>query len=170
MRGRGAAGSVEWIHAAHDAWSFLPGRPRHDRLLAICPARIVVLDLVSGGGRHRLRSALHLHPDFPSLVDVHWTPLGGRGVAAGAPLHERFNQSREMVEIAVEAEAALPWVGGFVLGLSGVERGWQVGVEEGVIVARAGEPGLELRWRPAGPGRESAVTVRGFEATHGSAT
>jgi len=167
--GRGAAGPVEWIHAAHDAWSFLPGRPRHDRLLAICPARIVVLDLVSGGGRHRLRSAFHLHPDFPSL-DLHWTPLGGHGARLAVPLHERFNRSREMAEIAVEAEAALPWLGGFVLGLAGVERGWQVGVEEGVIVARAGEPSLELRWRPAGPGRESAVTVRGFEATHGSAT
>ena len=167
--GRGAAGPVEWIHAAHDAWAFLPGRPRHDRLLAICPARIVVLDLVAGSGRHRLRSALHLHPDFPSH-DVSWIPLGGRPLRLSAPLHERFNRTREMTEIALEAETALPWLSGYVLALAGTERGWQVGFEEGVIVARAGQPSLELRWRPAGPGGESAVTVRGFEATHGSAT
>jgi len=169
VRGRGRAGPVEWIHVAHDAWSFLPGRPRHERLLAVSPARIVVLDLVEGGGRHRLRSALHLHPDFPSH-DVQWIPLGGRPLRLTAPLHERFNQTREMPELALEAEAALPWLGGFVLALAGAERGWQIGVEEGVVVARAGAPSLELRWRPAGPAGESAVTVRGFEATHGSAT
>jgi uncharacterized heparinase superfamily protein len=169
VHGRGAAGGFEWVHASHDAWSFLPGRPRHDRLLAVCPARIVVLDLVSGAGRHRVRSALHLHPDFPTH-EVTCVPLGGRAVRLGAPLHERFNQTREMAEIAVEAEAALPWLGGFVLGLAGAERGWQLGIEEGAIVARAGEPPLELRWRLAGPAGESAVTVRGFEATHGSAT
>lgn len=167
--GRGRAGPVEWVHAAHDAWSFLPGRPRHERLLAVSPARILVLDLVRGAGRHRLRSALHLHPDFPAQA-VQWIPLGGRSERLAAPLHERFNETREMVELALGAEASLPWLGGYVLALAGTERGWQVGIEEGVIVARAGSPQLELRWSPGGPAGESHVTVRGFEATHGSAT
>jgi hypothetical protein len=171
--GRGRAGPVAWLHAAHDAWSFLPGRPRHERLLAVAPSRIVVLDLVRGAGRHRLRSALHLHPEFPSST-ARITPLGiPHGaclVHATAPLHERFNQTREMAEVALEAEAVLPWVGGFVLDLADAERDWQVRFEDAVIVASSPGGGCELRWQLPSPSRESAVTVRGFEATHGSAT
>jgi uncharacterized heparinase superfamily protein len=167
---RGRAGAVEWVHAAHDAWSFLPGRPRHDRLLALSPERLLVLDLVRGGGRHRIRSAVHLHPDFPSSegrVAALGSPLGE---SRRVPLWERFNQSREMTEVAVETEAALPWAGGFVLGLAGPEGDWQMTGEAGQIVASAPGRGLELRWRPHVAGAETAVTVRGFEATHGSAT
>jgi uncharacterized heparinase superfamily protein len=167
--GRGRTERVEWLHAAHDAWSFLPGRPRHERLLAVCPARILVLDLVRGGGRHHVRSAIHLHPDLPSS-GAHWSPLvsplGGSVTRLAVPLHERFNQSREMAEVALEVEAALPWVGGFVLAFGRPEGDWQVAFEDGAVVARAPTAGLALCWRPA----ESAVTVRGFEATHGSAT
>jgi hypothetical protein len=71
-----------------------------------------------------------------------------------------------MTEVALEAEAALPWAGGFVLGAAGPEGEWQMAVEGAEIVVRAPRGGFELRWRHA----ESAVTVRGFEATHGSAT
>ena len=170
VRGRGRAGPFEWIHAAHDAWSFLPGRPRHERLLALSPERILVLDLVSGGGRHRVRSALHLHPGSLSLDGVAWTPLGGTATRRPAPLHERFNQTREMTEIAIEVETALPWVGGFVAGLAGPEGDWQVRFEAGVVAAQRAAAGLELRWTISPAHGESPVTVRGFEATHGSAT
>jgi uncharacterized heparinase superfamily protein len=167
---RGRTGAVEWVHAAHDAWSFLPGRPRHDRLLAVAADRIFVLDLVRGAGRHRIRSALHLHPGFPSL-EGRIVPLGAPlGDSRSVPLHERFNQTREMTEVAVEADAGLPWAGGFVVGVAGPEGDWQMAVEGGEIVARASARGLELRWQPGSADRESAVTVRGFEATHGSAT
>ena len=173
VRGRGRAAGFEWLHAGHDAWSFLSGRPRHERLLAVSAERILVLDALLGSGRHRVRSSLHLHPDFPSS-GVRVSPLGitpGDSIVHGAaPLHERFNQTREMSEVAIESDARLPWVGGFVLELGGGEMEWQVALEDGVVVLRAAAQGLELRWRllPAGP--ESAVTVRGFEGTHRSAT
>ncbi len=32
-----------------------------------------------------------------------------------APLHERFNSCRPMTELFVEADAELPWLGGWVL-------------------------------------------------------
>ncbi len=173
VRGRGSAGGLEWLHAGHDAWSFLPGRPRHERLLAVSRERILVLDAVLGAGRHRLRSALHLHPDFPTS-EVHLIPLGvphgGSLSRSTAPLHERFNQTREMAEVALEIEAELPVVFGFVLGFSGPEGDWQVGLENGAVVARAGAADSELRWRIDPATGESAVTVSGFEATHGSAT
>jgi uncharacterized heparinase superfamily protein len=170
VRARGETGGFVWVHASHDAWSFLPGRPRHERLLALSPGRILVLDAVFGSGRHRVRSALHLHPDFPP-EQVRCRPLGGKVSRRIAPLHERFNQTREMTEIAVESSATLlPWVGGFVLGVTGPEGDWQVGFEDGVVVARALVDDLELRWRPAAGAGENAVTVRGFGATHGSAT
>jgi uncharacterized heparinase superfamily protein len=167
---RGRTEAVDWVHAAHDAWSFLPGRPRHDRLLAVSKDRILVLDWIRGAGRHRIRSALHLHPAFPSL-EGRLVPLGAPlGELRQVPLHERFNQTREMTEAALEADAELPWAGGFVLGVAGPEGDWQMAVEAGEIVARAPRRGLELRWRAGSSQRESAVTVRGFEATHGSAT
>jgi uncharacterized heparinase superfamily protein len=173
VRGRGACGGVEWLWASHDAWSFLPGRPRHERLLAVSRERILVLDAVFGSGRHRIRSALHLHPDFPPS-GVHLTPLG---TPTGSPcertvvpLHERFNQTREMAEVAIHAETALPWVGGFVLGLDGLEGDWRVAFDNGGVVARVAATGLELHWRISARSGESAVTVRGFEDTHGSAT
>ncbi len=170
VRARGEAGGCVWLHAGHDAWSFLPGRPRHERLLAVSPARILVLDAVLGGGRHRVRNALHLHPDFPSLDETQLIPLGGPLRRLRAPLHERFNQTREMAEVAVEVDTPLPWVGGFVVGLAGPEGDWQVRFEGGVVTARAPARGFELRWTIAPRNGESPVTVRGFEATHGSAT
>jgi uncharacterized heparinase superfamily protein len=167
---RGRTGPVDWVHAAHDGWSFLPGRPRHERLLALSSERVLVLDLVRGAGRHRIRSRVHLHPDFPSL-EGRVTPLGAPlGEPQRVPLHERFNQTREMTEVALEADAPLPWAGGFVLGLARPEGDWQMTSEAGEIVASSPGRGLELRWRPDAAAPESAVTVRGFEATHGSAT
>ena len=68
VRWRGAERGFELLWAGHDAWRFLPGRPRHERLLAVSSDRLVVLDAVLGGGRHRVRSALHLHPDAPPFL------------------------------------------------------------------------------------------------------
>jgi uncharacterized heparinase superfamily protein len=171
VRGRGSAGGFEWLHAGHDAWSFLPGHPRHERLLAVSRERVLVLDAVLGAGRHVLRSALHMHPDFPDSL-YHVVPLGdgGNGLTrVAAPLHERFNETREMAEVTLSSEAPLPWVGGFLIGFGERETDWQLAFEDGVVVARAAAAGLELRWRIGGGG-ESAVTVRAFEVTHGSAT
>jgi uncharacterized heparinase superfamily protein len=173
VRARGRAGDVDWVWAGHDAWSFLPGRPRHERLLAADAGGILVLDAVLGGGRHRVRSALHLHPGFPSSdvrVAPLGVPLGCQTSSSLVPLHERFNETREMTEIAFEVETALPWAGGFVLDFGGGEDAWSVRLEDDEVVVLRGAEGRELRWRPGAPGLASAVTWRGFEATPRSAT
>jgi len=173
VRARGAGGGFEWLWAGHDAWSFLPGRPRHERLVAVSAERVLVLDAVLGSGRHVVRSALHVHPDLPASAvtcEAVWDPRGGQELKLSVPLHERFNEVRGMTEVAIEAEGPLPWVGGFALGFRGAEEGWQVRFAAGELVAEAASQRLELCWRVAGRTGENPVTVRAFEATHGSAT
>jgi uncharacterized heparinase superfamily protein len=166
VRAQGTEAGVAWLHAGHDAWRFLPGRPRHERLWVLAADRLVVLDVVLGRGRHRVRSALHLHPDAPPRVRLDWIPTGEHPRTAPAPLHERFNETREMTETAWEAEAELPWIGGWALAwMERPEEAWELAYEDGRIRARS--DGLEIGWRVEGP---PAVTVRGFEATPRSAT
>jgi uncharacterized heparinase superfamily protein len=168
VRSRGAAGGFEWLHAAHDAWRFLPGEPRHERLFAVSPELLLVLDVVLGSGSHRIRSPLHLHPDLPSSLGLELTPRGGEVFRGRVPLHERFNQTREMTEVGVEAEAALPWVGGFALASGALARDWQLELADGVVHARLA--GCEIRWRPTAGGAEEPVTVIACAAAAGSAT
>jgi uncharacterized heparinase superfamily protein len=168
VRWRGAAGGFELLHVAHDGWRFLPGAPQHERLLALSAERLIVLDAVRGRGRHRLRSALHLHPDAPESLRVDWLPRGESPQTSPAPLHEHFNETRQMTEIACEVEADLPWLGGYVLTFRrGVEARWDLAYGEGEVRART--EGIELCWR-IGADDGANVTVRGFEATPGSAT
>jgi hypothetical protein len=168
VRWRGEANGFALLHAGHDAWRFLPGRPRHERLLALSPDLLLVIDLVLGAGRHRVRSALHLHPDLPSSVGLEVIPRGGTASTALVPLHERFNQTREMTEWAVEADAELPWLGGFALAPGGVADDWRLDFEAGEVCARVA--GFELRWRVSSSVRGAPVTVRAFEAGARSAT
>jgi hypothetical protein len=168
VRFRGAAGGFELLHAGHDAWSFLPGRPRHERLFAVSADRLLVLDAVLGAGRHRVRSALHVHPDLPSSIGLRVTPRGGSVSTLQVPLHERFNQTREMTEWAVEADAALPWVGGFALASGALVADWRLEFEDGVVRARVA--GFEIRWQVEGGVRGASVTPLAFEAGSGSAT
>jgi uncharacterized heparinase superfamily protein len=168
VRWRGEANGFALLHAGHDAWHFLPGRPRHERLLALSPDLLLVIDAVLGAGRHRVRSALHLHPDLPSSLGLQVIPRGGSVFSALAPLHERFNQTREMTEWAVEADAELPWLGGFALAPGALAGGWRLDFEEDAVLARVA--GFEIRWRPLGSASDAPVTVRAFEAGAGSAT
>jgi uncharacterized heparinase superfamily protein len=162
VRFRGASGGFELLHAGHAAWRFLPGRPRHERLFAVSPGLLVVLDAVLGGGRHRIRSAVHLHPDLPSSLELELVPRGGRVSRARVPLHERFNQAREMTEVVVEADAELPWVGGFALAQGAVVRDWQLlALEGGVVCARI--RGCEILWSPSASDAGTTVRVRAFE-------
>ncbi|MEN8160997.1 MAG: alginate lyase family protein, partial [Myxococcota bacterium] len=165
VRAQGTEAGVAWLHAGHDGWDFLPGRPRHERLLALSADRLLVLDAVLGSGRHRVRSALHLHPDAPAGLRLDWIPRGGHPRTAPAPLHEQFNETREMTEVAWEAEAGLPWVGGWGLAW-GARPGevWDLAYEDGRVRART--DALEIGWRVEGPPN---VTIRGFEATLRSA-
>jgi uncharacterized heparinase superfamily protein len=119
-RARGTCGRFEWIWASHDGWTWLPGAPVHHRLLAVAGDGVLVLDAVLGAGRHRMVNRLHLHPELPvDLARV--VALGGATGERRAPLHERFGATREMRELAVEAEAELPWAGGWWIGLAGGE-------------------------------------------------
>jgi uncharacterized heparinase superfamily protein len=167
VRWRGASNGFALLHAGHDAWRFLPGRPRHERLFALSPDLLLVLDVVLGAGRHRVRSALHLHPDLPSSLALEVIPRGGSRFSACVPLHERFNQSREMAEAGVEAELELPWVGGFALASGAVAEGWELELEGSAVRARVA--GFEIHWRIEGGGPDAPVTI-GFEPPSGSAT
>jgi uncharacterized heparinase superfamily protein len=168
VRWRGAANGFELLHAGHGAWGFLAGRPRHERLVAVSPDLLLVLDAVLGSGRHRVRSALHLHPDLPTSLELGVTPRGGRVSSLLVPLHERFNQTREMTEWVVEADAALPWLGGFALASGAVASDWQLDFEDGAVRARA--CGFEIHWQLETAGGEAPVRVFAFEAGSGSAT
>jgi hypothetical protein len=168
VRWRGEASGFELLHAGHGAWSFLPGRPRHERLFAVSPDLLLVLDVLLGSGRHRVRSALHLHPDLPPSMALSLTPRGGRASSLRVPLHERFNQTREMTEWVIEADAVLPWLGGFALASGAVANDWQLDFEDGAVRARA--CGFEIRWRLEAVAGEAPVRVVAFEAGPGSAT
>ncbi|MGH7287502.1 MAG: heparinase II/III domain-containing protein, partial [Myxococcota bacterium] len=164
VRGRGAAGGFEWLHAGHDAWRFLPGRPRHERLFAVSEGVLLVLDAVLGSGHHRIRSALHLHPELPASLGLQVLARGGRVARASAPLHERFGETREMSEVALEADAELPWVGGFALSFGTHATGdFELRSQPGLVVARAG--GFEIRWQLAADGALERVAVLDLETT-----
>jgi uncharacterized heparinase superfamily protein len=168
VRWRGQSNGFELLHAGHEAWSFLPGRPRHERLFAVSADLLLVLDAVLGAGRHRVRSALHLHPDAPSSMRLEVTPRGGSLFSIRVPLHAQFNHSREMTESGVEAEVELPWVGGFALASDALAGDWQLDFEGGAVLARVA--GFEVRWRPLGGAREASVAPLAFEADARSAT
>jgi hypothetical protein len=103
---------------------------------------------VAGSGRHGIASRLHLHPDAPSDA-VGVTALAGALRREPAPLHERFGETREMTRLVVEAEVALPWAGGFWIGLGAPARGAAaVALEGAVLRLRVAAPHpLAVDWR-----------------------
>jgi uncharacterized heparinase superfamily protein len=160
-QGEDASGS--WVSLVHDGWRWLPGRPVHRRLIALSPVALVVLDTVQGSGTHQLRSALHLHPERPESARV--LPLGGACAEISAPLHERFNETRQATEVFLEASAELPWVAGWLVLFDGGTQAPDVELhqEEGVVLLRRrhADAVYELRWRPeAVQPRESVVFSR----------
>jgi hypothetical protein len=73
-----------------------------------------------------------------------------------------------MTEWAIEADAELPWLGGFALAPGALAGGWRLDFVEDAVLARVA--GFEIRWRPLGSASDAPVTVRAFEAGAGSAT
>jgi uncharacterized heparinase superfamily protein len=149
---RGEAGRWAWIAGSHDGYAWLPGRPRPHRLLLVAADLAVVLDAVLGEGRHRVTSRLHLHPDAEAAgARVH--TLAGAIERSAVPYHERFGETREMPELAVADELALPWLGGFLVRFDGEPAAPSASLawaDDAVrLVVREGERGLALRWRPA---------------------
>ncbi|HXV35657.1 MAG TPA: alginate lyase family protein [Myxococcota bacterium] len=141
----GAADAWEWIWAVHDGYRWLAGRPLHERLLAVSPNALIALDAVTGGGRHAIRSALHLHPDLPR-ERVAIAALRGEIQQIEVALHERFNESRPMAEWFVECEAALPWFGGWGIA-------WELGGAPLAFELRETATGCRLEWE--GPAARS---------------
>ena len=121
----------------------------------------MVLDALVGGGRHRVRSSLHLHPDAGAVLAE---PFGARAARARAPLHERWGETREMWEHFVEAEAPLPWLGGWLVLPPGEARPpveADLAREDAWLVARCRVAALELeiRWDFAGAPRPASVRL-----------
>lgn len=115
VRARGGDARFAWLVATHDGYAWLSGAPHPERLWVTSADCLWVIDAVSGSGRHRITSRLHLHPDAPldrfDVVALGDAPLRREQ----APLHERFGETRAMARLVCETETALPWAGGFAL-------------------------------------------------------
>jgi len=72
------------IVASHDGYGRLPGRPVHRRTWTIEPDQVVVDDEVTGSGRHRVVSSVHLAPGSEAST------TGESSVVAG-PVHLGFD-------------------------------------------------------------------------------
>ncbi len=146
---RGSDARWDWVVAQHDGYRWLPGRPQHRRLLAVSDEAAIVLDAITGGGRHTVRSALHLHPEL-GPDDRRALALGAEAQCAVVPLHERFNTSRDMEELFVETRAPLPWYGGWLVLFSGGQApcASELRDENGVVHAscRSARFEVEIRW------------------------
>lgn len=81
------------LHAVHDGYRNLPGRPVHERVVRWEAGEfLVVVDRVSSAARHPVRSFLHLHPD--------WTPVAcGRDWRLYSPAGTLFIRSIGEAEI-----------------------------------------------------------------------
>ena len=112
-----------WASAAHDGYRVLPGGPVHSRRIEGVPGGgWRILDEVRGGGRHRVRSALRVHPELTAqLGDQGRVTIEGEGVRlllspeSGPPfaLEEgwyfpRMGERRPCTVVVQEAEATLP--------------------------------------------------------------
>ena len=150
---RGGDGAWDWVSASCDAYQWLPGRPRHARLLAVSEHAVLVLDAVTGTGEHAIASRLHLHPDHPDR-ETQVLALCAEPRRRGAPYHERFGETREMGCLEVAATAELPWVGGWLIVCSGAadagvsdEVVCDVRMNDGIVQLRC-SGGLSSRARP----------------------
>lgn len=160
---RGETSGFAWIHASHDGWRWLPGAPVHHRLLAVGATSVLVVDVVLGAGAHRLESRLHLHPDAPAdALAVHALD-GGPLLRESAPIHERFNETREGVVLRSEREASLPWIGGFWLRVPADAAATHAMLSLDGLVARvelgaAGER-IALRWDVGAPRLATSLAI-----------
>jgi hypothetical protein len=119
----GGEPSRPWASAAHDGYRALAGAPVHRRRVeALGGGGWRIADEVTGGGRHRVRGALRLHPDLRARsvnegeVAVEGPGLAMRIVKEGGPplrLEEgwyfpRMGERHRCAVVVQEVEAALP--------------------------------------------------------------
>jgi uncharacterized heparinase superfamily protein len=175
VRARGVSGSWRWLSASHDAYRWLAGRPIHHRLVAVCERGALVLDAVTGAGRHRIESHLNEHPERPR--DLLVAALGGEARPRSVPLHEHFGETREMTQQRLEVESELPWCGGWVVarpdaGFAGPDGHLRAELHmdaEAVTCWIAGPEPLALTWRPGVGDARAALSLSLCPAERGSA-
>jgi uncharacterized heparinase superfamily protein len=144
----GSDNTWSWIWAAHTGYQWLAGHPLHQRLLAVSEQAVIALDAVTGAERHRIRSALHPHPDLLS-ESVEIAALRGVVQKTEVPLHERFNESRPMTEWFVEAQAELPWFGGWRIAFEAGDSATRIELSEtatGCVLEWGGAVAGALSW------------------------
>jgi hypothetical protein len=103
-----------WIWASSNAFEWLPGHPRHDRLLAVSADAVLVLDTVTGSGGHKIASRLHLSPGQPD-TGTQVVAMGATAVPYQNPYYERFGVSQQRNRLEVETTSELPWLGGWLI-------------------------------------------------------
>jgi uncharacterized heparinase superfamily protein len=165
VRALGVSEGWRWIWASADSFAWLRGRPEHHRMLAVSERGALVLDAVTGNGRHEIASRLHLHPDRPD-TGTHVQALGAEFARKGVPLHEHFGETREMTRVEVATSSELPWIGGWWIGWGEPASGPKSGaidcdlhVKEGTVqVECRGSIAFSAIWSLNGPaGVESFV-------------
>jgi len=169
VRAQGADGVWSWVWASHDAFARLPGRPVHQRLLAVSERAVLVLDALTGTGRHRIASRLHLHPAAGD-VEARVAALGADAQPARAPYYERFGEAREMTRLEVALTAELPWVGGWLIPIGGNSApACDVSLEGECVQLRCtGSVELTARWDLGTAARDGTVQLA-FGPTGGGA-
>jgi hypothetical protein len=144
-------GAWSWVWASSNAYEWLPGRPRHDRLLAVSAEAVIVLDTITGSGARKIASRLHLHPEQPD-TDTQVQALGATATPRQAPYHERFGQTTQRTRLDVESEVEIPWVGGWLIRAGNQENSPEVAsdlhIQDGFVQLEcSGGFEVSLRWR-----------------------
>lgn len=141
---RGENERFAWLSARHDGYRWLDGAPTPHRLWLLGDDELWIVDVVLGGGRHRIASRLHLHPDADARL-VLVEASGGSLRREPAPLHEHFGETRSSTRLVLEAEAALPWIGAIALRFDGASPP-QLALAFDGAVARIRANSLTVAW------------------------
>jgi uncharacterized heparinase superfamily protein len=144
----GSDNTWDWTWATHNGYQWLPGRPLHQRLFAVSRQAVIALDAVTGAGHHRIRSALHPHPDLDA-ESVEIEALRGTVEKTEVPLHEQFNESRQMTEWFVETQVELPWFGGWRITFEAGDTATRIELSEtatGCVLEWGGATAGALSW------------------------
>ena len=156
----GKSGTWRWVCASHDAYRHLPGQPVPYRLWVMGAAGLLVLDWIAGDGVHRLESHLHEHPDA-AHAPVQILPLGDALEPIEAPLHERFGETQPMRRHRLVADAKLPWLGGWWIGVSETPAQLEEWTHaDGQVRLALARPQLVLSWTPGSADAANSVSFR----------
>jgi uncharacterized heparinase superfamily protein len=153
VRAMGGDGPWTWVWASSNAFEWLPGRPRHDRLLAVSADAVLVLDTITGSGSHEIASRLHLAPGAPDKR-TRVLALGSNAIERMAPYHEHFGETQERARLDVESTVELPWVGGWLIRCDIPENSPEVACDlfshDGIVQLECtGGFEVSARWRVA---------------------